>query len=385
MIGILGFVLLWGVGVWRGGGRGLWLLAALWWLVLLGVTAAGAEGGSALSAMARLVGGSFRLWLLGGVLVGVAVAYRALLRVLRGKAMARAEANTLGRKGRAPDAHEPDAGGESARGNAPSARPEGTADAPPFGPDEVARYSRHLLLHEIGGPGQQKLKAARVLVIGAGGLGAPALMYLAAAGAGHITVVDDDVVEPSNLQRQIIHTGDRIGMAKALSAARTLHALNPFISVQPIVEHLDEALARRLIADHGLVLDGSDNFDTRYLVNRVATDLHTPLIAAAMTQWEGQMALYDPAGGGPCYACVFPTRPAPGLVRPCAEAGIVAPLPGVFGALMAIEAIKHLTGAGETLRGRLLILDALHSTMRTIRTKARADCPVCHGAGGVGV
>lgn len=251
------------------------------------------------------------------------------------------------------------------------------APAPAFGDDEIARYSRHILLHEIGGPGQQRLGAAHVLVVGAGGLGAPVLMYLAAAGVGRITVIDDDVVEPSNLQRQIIHGEDRIGMAKVDSAARTVAALNSHVAFQGLRRRLDTDSAPGLVAAADLVLDGTDNFDTRYLVNRTCVRAGVPLIAAALTQWEGQLSLYDPARGGPCYECIFPTRPTPGLVPSCAEAGVAAPLPGIMGAMMAMEAIKHLTGAGETLRGRLLVHDALHARSRTIRMEHRKGCPAC--------
>ncbi|MBC7674480.1 MAG: HesA/MoeB/ThiF family protein [Rhodoferax sp.] len=246
-----------------------------------------------------------------------------------------------------------------------------------FRPAELDRYARHIMLREIGGPGQGKLKAARVLVIGAGGLGSPALLYLAAAGVGTIGVIDDDVVEGSNLQRQIIHADQRIGMAKVQSAAVAMTALNPFITVRPYQRRLTEDIAPALIGDYDLVLDGSDNFDTRYLVNRVCVALGKPLISGAITQWEGQLSLFDPAHGSPCYECIFPVRPAPGMVPTCAEAGVAAPLPGVIGAMMAMEAVKHITGAGETLRGRLMIHDALFMETRVIGVKRRFDCAVC--------
>ncbi len=242
---------------------------------------------------------------------------------------------------------------------------------------ELDRYARHIMLREIGGPGQGKLKAAKVLVIGAGGLGSPALLYLAAAGVGTIGLIDDDQVEGSNLQRQIIHTDQRIGMAKVQSAVTAMTALNPFIEVRPYQRRLTEDIAADLIADYDLVLDGSDNFDTRYLVNRVCVTLGKPLISGAITQWEGQLSLFDPAHGSPCYECVFPVRPAPGLVPTCAEAGVAAPLPGVIGAMMAMEAVKHITGAGQTLTGRLMIHDALFGETRVIGVKRRADCAVC--------
>ncbi|MFN5827732.1 MAG: HesA/MoeB/ThiF family protein, partial [Rhodobacterales bacterium] len=204
-----------------------------------------------------------------------------------------------------------------------------------------------------------------------------ALLYLAASGAGTIGVIDDDLVETSNLQRQVIHTDARIGLPKVQSASDAMRALNPFIEVRPYQRRLDAALAADLFSDYDLILDGSDNFDTRYLANRTAVALAKPLIAAAITQWEGQISLYHPAGGGPCYECVFPLRPAPGMVPSCAEAGVAAPLPGVLGSMMALEAVKFLTGAGDSLRGRLLLFDGLHGENRSVTLHRRADCPVC--------
>ena len=247
----------------------------------------------------------------------------------------------------------------------------------PFTDAELKRYARHIILREIGGPGQKRLKDAKVLVIGAGGLGSPALMYLAAAGVGTLGVIDDDVVELSNLQRQIIHTPYNEGQPKVQSAEERLSELNGFIQVKPYQRRLTEEIAEDLIAEYDLVLDGSDNFDTRYLVNRICARLGKPLIAAALTQWEGQISLYDPARGTPCYECVFPERPAPGLVPTCAEAGVLGPLPGVVGAMMAVEAVKALTGAGEGLGSRLMIYDALYGETRTMRLKRREGCPVC--------
>ncbi|SLN51826.1 HesA/MoeB/ThiF family protein [Pseudooctadecabacter jejudonensis] len=260
---------------------------------------------------------------------------------------------------------------------APSFHYEAPADAGPFTSTELDRYARHIVLREIGGPGQKDLKDAKVLVIGAGGLGAPALQYLGAAGVGTLGVIDDDVVDNSNLQRQVIHTDARIGMPKVHSAAEGIGALNPFVTVRPYHRRLTEEIARDLIDDYDLVLDGSDNFDTRYLVNRICAETKTPLIAAALTQWEGQISLYDPAHGTPCYECVFPERPAAGLVPSCAEGGVLGPLPGVLGAMMAVEAVKAITGAGEGLRNRMLIYDALYAETRSISAKPRAECPVC--------
>ena len=250
-----------------------------------------------------------------------------------------------------------------------------------FSPTELDRYARHIILREVGGPGQKALRDARVLVVGAGGLGAPALEYLAAAGVGTIGVIDDDIVENANLQRQIIHLDRNIGMPKVHSAAEAMAAQNPFVTVRPYHRRLDTEIAMELFAEYDLVLDGSDNFETRYLVNETAVATRTPLIAAALTQWEGQISVYDPMRGTPCYACVFPTAPDPTLVPSCAEAGVIGPLPGVIGSMMAVEAVKLITQSGDLLAGRLLIYDALYAQTRTIGIKPRADCAVCAGKG----
>ena len=266
-----------------------------------------------------------------------------------------------------------------AQERAPEA-PPAPAEAKPSGlyaEGELNRYARHIMLREVGGPGQKALKQARVLVIGAGGLGSPVLLYLAAAGVGTIGVVDDDIVDVTNLQRQVIHDTASVGEAKVASAAARMRAVNPFVTVEEYPARLDEETADDLFARFDLILDGSDNFDTRYLANRVAAGLGKPLIAAAITQWEGQISLYDPAHGTPCYQCVFPERPLPGQVPTCAEAGVVAPLPGVLGTMMALEAVKHLTGAGATLRGEMLVYDGLWGESRKFRLGKRPDCPVC--------
>ncbi len=251
-------------------------------------------------------------------------------------------------------------------------------------PEELARYARHIVLHEIGGPGQQRLGAARVLVIGAGGLGSPALLYLAAAGVGALGIVDDDLVSLSNLQRQVLYATDEIGQPKTASAARALARLNPHVAVEAYPLRLDASGAARLVPGYDLVLDGSDNFATRYLVNAACVAAGRPLISAAMSQWEGQIALFHPAGGGPCYECLFPEPPAPELVPSCAQAGIIGALPGVMGSMMALEAIKLIARAGTSLRGALLIYDALHAEIRRIGIAPRAGCPVCHGSGSAG-
>ncbi|MHA6267347.1 HesA/MoeB/ThiF family protein [Aliiroseovarius sp. CAU 1755] len=250
-------------------------------------------------------------------------------------------------------------------------------DSGPFTDTELNRYARHIVLREIGGPGQVALKNARVLVVGAGGLGSPVLLYLAAAGVGTIGVIDDDVVDNSNLQRQVIHRDADIGTPKVFSAERAMRAQNPAIAVRPYNRRLTDDIAEDLMADYDLVLEGTDNFETRYLVNRVATKLGIPMIGGALSQWEGQIATFDPASGAPCYQCIFPKAPAPGLAPSCSEAGVVGPLPGIIGAMMATEAIKEITGAGEGLRGRMLIYDAMYAETRVIRTTKRQGCDCC--------
>lgn len=246
-----------------------------------------------------------------------------------------------------------------------------------FSDTELNRYARHIMLREVGGVGQKALRDARVLVIGAGGLGSPALQYLAAAGVGQIGVIDGDIVENTNLQRQVIHTDKNIGIPKVQSAADAMRAQNPFVSVKTYNRRLDETIASELFAEYDIVLDGTDNFATRYLVNETCVAGKIPLVAAALTQWEGQISVYDPASGAPCYACIFPKAPAPDLVPSCAEAGVIGPLPGVVGAMMAVEAVKLITQAGEPLKGRLLIYDALYAETRIINAKRQADCAVC--------
>lgn len=256
---------------------------------------------------------------------------------------------------------------------------EAAQNGAPFSETELGRYARHIVLREIGGVGQKALKDASVLVVGAGGLGAPALQYLAAAGVGTIGVVDDDTVDNTNLQRQVIHTDARIGMPKVHSAAAAMQDLNPFVTVKPYNRRLDAQIAEELIADYDLVLDGCDNFDTRYLVNAACAAQGVPLIAAALTQWEGQISVYDPQKGTPCYQCVFPQAPAPHLVPSCAEGGVLGPLPGVIGAMMAVEAVKYITGAGEGLRGRMMIYDSLYAETRVMTLKRNPECAICGG------
>ncbi|MWB77715.1 molybdopterin-synthase adenylyltransferase MoeB [Pseudooceanicola sp. 216_PA32_1] len=300
-------------------------------------------------ALREATGGSLAAWALLALAVALVLAYRYGLGHLKERADARA----------APTAEE---------------TPAGT-----FSATELERYARHIVLRELGGPGQKKLKQARVLVIGAGGLGAPALLYLGAAGVGTIGIVDDDTVENANLQRQVIHRDGDIGMPKVFSAEQAILAQNPHVTVRPYRRRLDEAVAADLFADYDLILDGTDNFATRYLANRTAVAQGKPLISGALSQWEGQISVFDPANGAPCYQCIFPEAPAPGLAPSCAEAGVLGPLPGVVGAMMAVEAVKLIAGAGAPLRGEMLIYDALWSETRKIGLKRRADCPVCGG------
>lgn len=248
-----------------------------------------------------------------------------------------------------------------------------------FSEAELERYARHIVLREIGGPGQQRLKSARVLVVGAGGLGSPALLYLAGAGIGTIGIVDDDTVSLSNLQRQVLHSEDRIGEPKVHSARQSIAAINPHVDVVPFNTRLTEANAQEILKDFDLVLDGSDNFATRYLVNETCVALGLPLIAAAISQWEGQISVYHPKGGTPCYACVFPQAPAAGLAPTCAEAGVMGALPGVIGSMMAVEAIKFVTGAGQPLKGEMLIYDALYGESRKLHLVRDENCNTCSG------
>ena len=257
----------------------------------------------------------------------------------------------------------------------------GKAAALSLSPDELARYARHIVLREIGGPGQQRLRSARVLMVGAGGLGCPALLYLAAAGVGTLGIVDDDTVSLSNLQRQILFGTPDIGAPKVESAERALARLNPGPRLVAQAVRLGPDNVDAIVAEYDLVLDGCDNFPTRYLVNAACVRAKKPLLSAAMSQWEGQLSLFDPHRGGPCYQCLFPEAPAEGLAPSCAEAGVIGALPGVMGSMLALEAIKEITGAGAGLRGRMLIFDGLYAETRTIGIAARGDCPVCHGAG----
>jgi adenylyltransferase/sulfurtransferase len=246
-----------------------------------------------------------------------------------------------------------------------------------LGERQFHRYARHLILDEVGEEGQAKLLDSRVLVVGAGGLGSPVLMYLAAAGVGTLGVVDDDVVELSNLQRQIVHATDRVGEAKTKSAIEALAAINPEVRVIPHVLRLDAANAPGLVEAYDLVVDGSDNFATRYALNDVCLRTRRPLVAASLLRFEGQLSTFKPWTGGPCYRCIHREAPSRDLIPRCEEAGILGAVAGVMGTLQAVEAIKELLGFGASLSGTLLIYDALSASFTRIRVRKDPDCPSC--------
>lgn len=337
---------MWGIGTAMGAPkRDRWIMIALLIIAVMALQIILPER----HPLREATGGDARLWALVVAFAGLIWGYRQILGAVRRKA-------------------------------GPGVSPvHVTAKSESFSQTELDRYARHIILREVGGPGQKALRNAKVLVIGAGGLGSPVLQYLAAAGVGTLGVIDDDVVENANLQRQVIHLDRRIGMPKVHSAADAIREQNPFVTVKPYHRRLDDSIAAELFAEYELVLDGSDNFATRYLVNETCVAGQIPLIAAALTQWEGQISVYDTARNTPCYACIFPEAPAAGLVPSCAEAGVIGPLPGIIGSMMALEAVKVITGAGEPLLGRLLIYDALYAETRVITAKRRADCAVCSG------
>ncbi|GAA5008754.1 hypothetical protein GCM10025793_19170 [Lysobacter lycopersici] len=254
--------------------------------------------------------------------------------------------------------------------------PETDADARDFS----ERYSRHLRLQDVGLEGQKKLEAARVLVVGAGGLGSPAAFYLAAAGVGTLRIADDDVVDRSNLQRQILHADARIGMPKVESAALALSALNPRTKIEAIAERIVSANVERILEGVDVVVDGGDNFPVRYLLNDACVKLGKPLVYGAVQRFEGQASVFDAGrhrGIAPCYRCLFPEAPPPDAAPNCAEAGVLGVLPGVIGLLQATEAVKLILGIGAPLAGRLLQFDALAMRFREIRLSPDPQCPVC--------
>lgn len=337
------------------GWRMLFASGAIWLLVTAGVALAPESG------FAALIGWSDRGLVLGFMCIAGLYGITQLLDLLRRHGM------TLP---------------ENAPGLVPQpsgAPPPGGAAAPPDAAPsdaELTRYARHIVLRELGGPGQAALRRARVLVVGAGGLGAPVCLYLAAAGVGRITIADDDRVSLSNLQRQVIFCSSDDGRPKAQAARAAMLALNPHVEVTALERRVTAADAA-LIGAHDLVIDGTDTFAARQGLNAACVAAGVPLIAGAIAQWEGQLTVWDPARGAPCMACIFPDAPAPGLVPACAEAGVAGPLPGVIGSMMALEAIKIIAGAGEPLRGRMLIFDGLHGENRVMKIARRGDCPVC--------
>ena len=243
--------------------------------------------------------------------------------------------------------------------------------------DQLLRYSRHILLPEIGIEGQQRLVASRAVVIGAGGLGSPIALYLASAGVGRITLCDGDEVDLTNLQRQIVHRTDSIGTPKTQSARATLASINPEVEVIAVTERVGEERIRTLAADSDVVIDASDNFATRHAINRACVELHKPLVSGAAVRFDGQVAVFDlRREDAPCYACLFPEA-GENEDMPCAVMGVFAPITGIIGTVQAAEALKLLLGIGELLNGRLLLIDALTMDLRTIRLKKDPACPVC--------
>lgn len=241
-----------------------------------------------------------------------------------------------------------------------------------FSEDEIERYARHLVLADVGGPGQQRLKAARVLIVGLGGVGGPAALYLAAAGVGTLGLVDDDTIALSNLQRQIQFGTPDIGATKVAVSARRLTALNPHVAVRTFAERLTAASAARRLAGWDLVIDGTDDFDTRMAVNAACVEAGIPLVSGALGAWTGQVGVFE---GRPCYRCLVPEVPPD--AETCARVGVVGALAGLVGSMAALEAIKRLTGAGQPLTGRLWIHDALAGRSRTVAVAADPTCPVC--------
>lgn len=245
-----------------------------------------------------------------------------------------------------------------------------------FTPEQAQRYSRHLLIPEVGEAGQQKLLNSKVLLIGAGGLGSPAAYYLASAGVGTLGIVDSDVVDLTNLQRQILHTTDRIGESKVSSAKQTLEALNPDVKIVGYEERLSAANIDRIIEGYDVVIDGADNFPTRYLLNDASVKHRVPVVHGSIYRFEGQVTVFKPFEG-PCYRCLFPEPPPPELAPSCAEAGVLGVLPGVIGTVQATEAIKLLLAIGDPLVGRYLLYDALEGSFREVRLRRDPECPVC--------
>lgn len=243
-------------------------------------------------------------------------------------------------------------------------------------PAEIRRYARHLVLPEVGMDGQRRLKAARVLCVGTGGLGSPVSMYLAAAGVGHLTLVDFDVVDDTNLQRQVLYTTADVGRPKLDAARERLQGMNPFLSVESVCERFTSANALDLVRAHDVVVDGTDNFQTRYLVNDACALAGKPNVYGSIFRMEGQASVFH-AAQGPCYRCLYPEPPPPGLVPSCAEGGVLGVLPGIIGCIQAAETVKLILGQGEPLIGRLLLFDALRMRFREMKLRKDPNCPLC--------
>ena len=263
-----------------------------------------------------------------------------------------------------------------AMSNPAVAHASSSAVTPELEPEELVRYSRHIRLNEVGEDGQRRLKQASVLIVGAGGLGSPAALYLAAAGVGRLGIVDFDAVDLSNLQRQVLHDTSGIGGKKTESAISRLHGINPHVHVEGIDAELTSANALQIIREYDVVIDGTDNFKTRYLTNDACVLLGRPNIYGSVLRFEGQASVFA-TPDGPCYRCLFREPPPAGLVPSCAEAGVLGVLPGLIGTIQAIEAIKMILGAGDSLAGRLLLVDALRMSFRTIRLRRDPECPAC--------
>lgn len=246
-----------------------------------------------------------------------------------------------------------------------------------FSEEQIERYSRHIILPEVGGRGQAKLLKSKVFVLGAGGLGSPSLFYLAAAGIGTIGVADGDCVDLSNLQRQIIHTNDTVGKPKVHSAKEAIEALNPDVKVEAFHGRLTQENIREIIRGYDVVLDGSDNFPTRFLMNDACFFERKPLVSGSMFRFDGQVSVFKPHDGFPCYRCLYPEPPPKGLVPSCQEAGVLGALAGVIGVLQAVEAVKEVLRIGDTLAGNLMIFDALKMTFRKVKVMKDPECALC--------
>ena len=242
-------------------------------------------------------------------------------------------------------------------------------------PEQVNRYSRHIIMPQVGSQGQRKLMSSKVLVVGAGGLGSPSAVYLALAGVGSVGIVDFDVVDLSNLQRQILHNNDSVGRPKVVSAKESLHRYNPDVNVVVHETRLDSSNAMEIISQYDVVVNGADNFPSRYLVNDACYLLGKPLVDGSILIFDGQATVYLPGKG--CYRCLFPAPPPPGMVPNCAEAGVLGALTGIVGSIQATETLKLLLGIGESLSSRLLLIDALNMEFRTVRIRQNPKCPLC--------